>query len=324
MTEDLGFSDIYHRAQSDLTERCLHWLETLLRYRLPPARTLELGCAHGAFVFLLKTLGFDAMGLEMSPWVSDQAREFFDVDVLTGPLEDHSEIPDASVDMIFMMDVLEHVHDPIASLASCRRVLKDDGLIFIQTPEAILDESHQQMTLQRPLFSAQLKADEHLHLFTRDSLRECLGCAGFPFLQFEPAIFHFYDMFAIASPAQLPPAIGAERIDAFLTQTPQKRLVKAMIDLRNRELSEMDKLYKECGEAKEECQQLRNALAQLQLQHRQLQEKMERLQARSAASMGQATGIDLVSNEPEPPRSASFFNRIWPKLTSLKKGSHDH
>jgi hypothetical protein len=37
MTEELGFSDIFQRAQSDLTERCLHWLETLLRYRLPPA-----------------------------------------------------------------------------------------------------------------------------------------------------------------------------------------------------------------------------------------------------------------------------------------------
>lgn len=249
MTEELGFTDIYHRAQSDLTERCLHWLEALLRYRLPPARTLELGCAHGGFVFLLKTLGFDSLGLEMSPWVTQKAGEFFDIALITGSLEEHPEIPDSSLDLIFMMDVLEHLHDPETTLSACRRVLKDDGLIFIQTPEAITRETHEEMLVKRPLFAGMLIADEHLHLFTKDSLQECLRRTGFCHLQFEPAIFHFYDMFAVASPSALPAApIEHEAIHNFLTGAPQRRLVKTLLDLRSRELQEVDSLYKTVNE----------------------------------------------------------------------------
>src|SRR4051812_34209703 len=43
---DLGFTNIKDRARADLPERCLHWLRTLLKFKLPPGRTLELGCAH--------------------------------------------------------------------------------------------------------------------------------------------------------------------------------------------------------------------------------------------------------------------------------------
>src|SRR5919205_1109942 len=42
--EDLGNPDIFRRARADLPERCLYWLRTLLRYKLPPGRVLELGC----------------------------------------------------------------------------------------------------------------------------------------------------------------------------------------------------------------------------------------------------------------------------------------
>ncbi len=43
---DLGYPDIKTRARTDLPGRGLHWLRTLLKYRLPPAKVLELGSAH--------------------------------------------------------------------------------------------------------------------------------------------------------------------------------------------------------------------------------------------------------------------------------------
>src|SRR3954452_407585 len=39
--DELALPDMYDRARQDLPERCVHWLETLLRYRPPPARVLE-------------------------------------------------------------------------------------------------------------------------------------------------------------------------------------------------------------------------------------------------------------------------------------------
>ncbi|NEO94351.1 MAG: class I SAM-dependent methyltransferase, partial [Moorea sp. SIO3G5] len=66
-TEHYGFPDIRQRARQDLPERCLHWLRTLMAYKLPPAKVLELGCAHGGFVAMMGWAGFEAMGLELSP-----------------------------------------------------------------------------------------------------------------------------------------------------------------------------------------------------------------------------------------------------------------
>src|SRR5262245_33415038 len=64
--EDLGQPSILTRARSDLSERCLHWLRAVLKYKQPPARVLELGSGHGGFVAMLGWAGFDAMGLEIS------------------------------------------------------------------------------------------------------------------------------------------------------------------------------------------------------------------------------------------------------------------
>ena len=85
---DLGFGNIHQRARTDLTERCLHWLKTLLTYKLPPGRVLELGSAHGGFVAILRWAGFDATGLELSPSITAIARDLFQVPMLDGPIED--------------------------------------------------------------------------------------------------------------------------------------------------------------------------------------------------------------------------------------------
>src|SRR4051794_25506161 len=73
-TRDLGCPDIITRSRTDLSERCLHWLRTLLQFKLPPAKVLEIGCAHGGFVAMLRQAGFDATGLELSPSIVDFAK----------------------------------------------------------------------------------------------------------------------------------------------------------------------------------------------------------------------------------------------------------
>jgi hypothetical protein len=58
-------------------------------------------------------------------------------------------------------------------------------------------------------------------------------------------------MFAVASPSALPAApIEPAAIRNFLTGTPQRRLVKSLLDMRSRELQEVEKLYKEYEQAK--------------------------------------------------------------------------
>ena len=58
--QHLDHPNIVVRARSDLAERCIYRLQTLLRYKQPPARFLELGSGHGGFVAMLRAAGFDA------------------------------------------------------------------------------------------------------------------------------------------------------------------------------------------------------------------------------------------------------------------------
>lgn len=233
-SSDLGFPDIYKRARSDLTERNLYWLKTLLKYRLPPAKVLELGCSHGSFVALMRQAGYDAAGVEMSPWVVEFGQKTFGVPISVGPVE-KIDIAPGSLDVIAVMDVLEHLPDPISTMAHCLNLLKPDGLLLIQTPQFKEGMSYNALIETNGSFLEQLKADEHLYLFTYHSAVRLFRQLGAEHIQFEPAIFGHYDMFFAVSRA--PFQISShELIESVLMATPNGRMALAMLDLRAREL----------------------------------------------------------------------------------------
>ncbi len=238
--DDLGFPEIQARARADLTERNLHWLKALLKYSLPPGRTLEIGCAHGSFVALMRVAGFAASGVEMSRWVVDFGRRAFDIPVDVGPVE-NLPIEPGSLDAIAMMDVLEHLPDPSATMRHCLDLLKPDGLLLIQTPCFEPDMRFDALVAGHGAFLEQLKADEHLYLFTRASVGELFDRLGASHLAFEPAIFAQYDMFFAVSRAPLAP-VGTARIDAALTASAHGRIALALLDLRDRELATVARL----------------------------------------------------------------------------------
>ncbi len=127
---DLAYPNILERARNDLPERCMHWLRTMLKYKLPPAKSLELGCSHGGFVALLQQVGYDATGLEMSPWVVEFARNTFSIPMRLGPLEEQ-DIPPGSLDIINLFDVMEHLPDPKTTIKQCFSLLKPNGILVI-------------------------------------------------------------------------------------------------------------------------------------------------------------------------------------------------
>jgi 2-polyprenyl-3-methyl-5-hydroxy-6-metoxy-1,4-benzoquinol methylase len=224
-----GYVDIHARARNDLTERNLHWLKVLLKYRLPPAEVLELGCAHGSFVALMQQTGFQASGTEMSPWVVDFGKKTFGITVHSGPVES-LDLPSASLDVIALMDVLEHLPDPLATMRHCLELLKPEGLLLIQTPQFREGISHEALIDSKSTFLEQLKSDEHLYLFSERSVTDLFRRLGAEHLQFEPAIFAHYDMFFVVS--RTPLQVNApEQIEAALLATPSGRLALALLDM---------------------------------------------------------------------------------------------
>jgi SAM-dependent methyltransferase len=227
-TRTPGLTTIDVRARTDLVDRCPHWLRTLLKYRRPPGRILEIGSSHGGFVALLRLAGFDATGLEISPSIVDLAKNTFDAPTLTGPVEDQA-LPSDSMDAVVLMDVLEHLPDPVGTLREVARLLRCDGILLIQTP-AYPGGSYDALAAESSRFLEMLIPDQHLFLFNRGSLENLFRRLGLAHHTFEPAVFGHYDMFAVASPAALESATQTAISDA-LERTPTGRVVQALLDL---------------------------------------------------------------------------------------------
>ena len=233
--EKYGLPPIQQRARHDLPERCVQWLKTLLTRKLPgpDVRTLELGCAHGGFVALMGWAGYQASGLEMSPWVVDFARRTFAVDVHVGPLERNCPWAAGSLDAIVMNDVIEHLPDPLGTLATAARLLKPDGVFLVQTPEYKEHLSWADLvaggeTGRTPMAG---KNEEHLFLYSHRSTRLLWERLGFAHVEFLPALFP-YDMAYLAS--RRPVAVRTPgEIDDALARTPGGRLVQALLDKDN-------------------------------------------------------------------------------------------
>ena len=220
------------RARTDLPERCIHWLQGLLRYRMPPASVLELGSGHGGFVAMMRWAGFDATGLDLSPGTVDRARRRFDVPILEGPVESQDIAP-GSLDAIVLMDVLEHLGDPVDTMRRCLRLLKPDGLFFLQTPQYREGKSLTQMEAEGDPFLRMLSPDQHLYLFSKSSVKMLLRVLGVEHVNFEPAIFSLYDMALVAG--RVPPSeLPESEVTACLEASPSGRLVLALRDLNQR------------------------------------------------------------------------------------------
>jgi 2-polyprenyl-3-methyl-5-hydroxy-6-metoxy-1,4-benzoquinol methylase len=235
-----GTGDIFTRARTDLTERNLHWLKALLKYRPPAAKVLELGCSHGSFVALMGSAGYDASGVEMSPWVVEFGKKTFGVPISVGPLES-LDIPLGSLDVIVSMDVLEHLPDPVTTMARCLELLKPDGLLLLQTPQFKDGSSYEELRENKGRFLEMLIPEEHIYLFSEDSVARLFRQLGADHIQFEPAIFAHYDMFFAVSRTPFR-THTLEEIDTVLRSTPSGRLTLALLDVRERELaSESDR-----------------------------------------------------------------------------------
>jgi SAM-dependent methyltransferase len=141
-------------------------------------------------VSLLRELGFDAIGIDLSPWVVEFARETFGVSVLQGTLETLDLEPGFTC--VAALDVLEHLADPLDTMRRCARLLAADGVLLLQTP-CYRGEGPDWSMFQR---------DEHIYLFTEASVRDLLGRTGFKDIRIRSSFFP-YDMWIAATPGKL-------------------------------------------------------------------------------------------------------------------------
>jgi SAM-dependent methyltransferase len=79
-------------------------------------------------------------------------------------------------DAILLVEVIEHVEDPVGLLRRCKRMLRSGGTIFLTTPSGKLSYVSKQ--------TAAYDIPEHVHFFTRTSLVMAAQSANFTNVRF--------------------------------------------------------------------------------------------------------------------------------------------
>jgi SAM-dependent methyltransferase len=136
------------------------------------ARVLDVGCGNGEFLLQMRAAGWLAYGLDVDPDAAARAGER-SLDVRTGALEPGA-YPGRSFDAVTLSHSLEHVPDPIATLRTCREILRDDGVLWIATPN-LASQGH--VRFGRAWRG--LEPPRHLVIFGPGALAHALERAGF-------------------------------------------------------------------------------------------------------------------------------------------------
>jgi SAM-dependent methyltransferase len=117
----------------------LVYAEHLARYRFaaqfaPGRRVLDAGSGEGYGTALLNDAGAaSVIGLDVDDESVRHARKQYGIEFVHGDIAT-LPFPDDSFDLVVCFETIEHVGDPAAALGEFRRVLVDDGLLIISTP----------------------------------------------------------------------------------------------------------------------------------------------------------------------------------------------
>src|SRR5829696_2782998 len=149
-------------------------VKMLRRHDLRPRKVCEVGCGAGEILRQLRgPLGDDArlVGYEISPQAYELAVE------RSGPglefkLADFLAAPEPDVDLLLLIDVIEHVEDHLGFL---RRVRPHAQHTILHIP---LDLSVEWVLRGEPLVE-EWRTMGHLHSFTKGLAFEALEAAGF-------------------------------------------------------------------------------------------------------------------------------------------------
>lgn len=139
----------------------------------PRGRLLDVGSGSGWFLQQMQRLGWQAEGLDVDA-ISAAKAHSRGVTVRVGTLALAGQTyTDNAFDAITITHVLEHVHDPLADLQICQRILKPGGTLVIITPNT---NSHGHQVFGHNWLH--LDPPRHLNLFNPHSLHLAVEKAG--------------------------------------------------------------------------------------------------------------------------------------------------
>ncbi len=162
---NVGFLQDGHSLIRSYGEDFWRFLESVL-VRNSVRTVLEIGCGGCVLLARLKTLGLEVVGIDPSPVAAEVGKEkgirviqeFF-------PSPNLPFVPD----LIFQVDVLEHIENPVAFLRAQSECLELGGLVVVNVPDCT-------PSIQSGDISMALH--QHVNMFDSESLMATVQAAG--------------------------------------------------------------------------------------------------------------------------------------------------
>lgn len=169
---DVGYPD-YFGAEADTRSRIAGVLADAVAVLGDRPRTaLDVGCGGGYLVGALSRIGVAATGVDPSPYAVGRARLTQPGSFVVGRVDGGEVLRGAPYDVVTVMDVVEHLADPVAVLAAALAVVRPGGRLLVLTPR-FAGRLHDRQGADYVHFNV-----DHVHYFTDGTLRAALRQAG--------------------------------------------------------------------------------------------------------------------------------------------------
>lgn len=139
------------------------------------AKVLDIGCSTGALLSVFKLNGYpNLLGIDPSPSCVKTVRELYDIEATVNNISNFNT--NKKFDLIILSAVLEHLVDFGSSMQKIRSLLNNQGLLFIEVPDAERFASYIFTPFQQ--FSI-----EHINYFSQYSIRNLLSNFSFKIIK---------------------------------------------------------------------------------------------------------------------------------------------
>lgn len=149
--------------------RAREHVETFGDVIAPARHVLDVGAGSGEFLLAVSRNAQTAIGIEPNRGYAEYCRTRLSLDVRTDKLR-AGMFDDESFDLIRLNHVLEHLNDPVRALTMIARMLKPDGVFYVEVPNI---DVHAQMKAAGNLFHF-----GHIFNFNPWTLRAAGALAG--------------------------------------------------------------------------------------------------------------------------------------------------
>ena len=153
---------------------------------------LDVGCGLGFFVKKIRGFkSWESYGYEISTSAVEYAKEKFNSqNIFCGRVEE-SNFSKNYFDIITLWDVIEHIPDPHQLLNYLRTILKENGILFIHTPNigVQLPKARFKRFFLEENEPHLLEAKDHLNIYSPQTIKILLKQCGFGrqnFIHFRP------------------------------------------------------------------------------------------------------------------------------------------